>query len=144
MIPSPSGEGQGWGTTLVQDPHLLERAKRLRNNFTPFEAQLWQRINRSQLGGFKFRRQHVIGNCIVDFFCPQKGLIVEIDGDTHDPVKDTVRDQINELRGYSTVRYSNGDVGQNIDGVLAHLLSVLSGLPDRWPHPSPSPEGEGK
>jgi very-short-patch-repair endonuclease len=129
---------------LKQDAHLLDRAKRLRQNFTPFEAKLWQRLSRSQLGGYKFRRQYVIGNCIVDFFCPQKALIVEIDGDTHDPEKDAVRDQINASRGLTTIRFTNADVGSNVDGVLEHLLSKLNDLPDRWPHPSPSPNGEGK
>jgi very-short-patch-repair endonuclease len=105
---------------------------------------MWSRLSRSQLGGFKFRRQHVIGNCIVDFFCPQKGLIVEIDGDTHDPAKDAMRDRINEHRGFTTVRYTNAEVGRNADGVLQDLLSTLNALPDRWPHPDPSPEGEGK
>lgn len=128
----------------MQDSHLLDRAKRLRTQGTPFEAALWRRISRSQLGGHKFRRQHVIGNCIVDFFCAQKGLIVEIDGDTHDPAADAARDEINLLRSYSTVRFTNAEVGRNIEGVLERLLSILSTLPDRWPHPNPSPEGEGK
>ena len=128
----------------MQDAHLIGRAKQLRQSATPFEAKLWRRLSRSQLGGYKFRRQHVIGNCIVDFFCPQKALIVEIDGDTHVPAKDRARDLMNEHRGYMTVRFSNGDVGKNIDGVLEQLLSSLDSLPDRWPHPCPSPEGEGK
>ena len=80
---------------MKQDSHLLGRARQLRNDGTPFEAMLWRRISRSQLGGYKFRRQQVIGNCIVDFFCPRKALIVEIDGDTHDPEADAVRDEIN-------------------------------------------------
>ena len=142
-FPYPLGEGQGWGATAVQDPHLVERAKRLRNAGTPFEAKLWRSLSRSQLGGFKFRRQHVIGNCIVDFFCPQKALIVEVDGDTHHPDRDAVRDEINKMRGYHTLRFSNADVSKNIDGVLAHLLATLEALPDRWPHPNPSPKGEG-
>jgi very-short-patch-repair endonuclease len=111
---------------------------------SPFEATLWARLNRSQLGGFKFRRQQVIGNCIVDFFCPQKSLIVEVDGDTHDRDRDSARDRMNQFRGYPTIRFTNADVGKNIDGVLARLLEELQSLPDRWPHPSPSPEGEGK
>ena len=129
----------------VQDPHLIDRAKRLRNSGTPFEALLWGRLSRSQLGGFKFRRQHVIGNCIVDFFCPQKGLIVEVDGATHDARKDLVRDEINQRRGYATMRVTNAEVGKDIAGVLDRLLAKLRSMPDRWPHPSvPSPEGEGK
>ena len=128
---------------MKQDAYLLDRAKRLRQAFTPFEAKLWSRLSRSQLG-YKFRRQHVIGNCIVDFFCPQKALIVEVDGDTHDPEKDALRDHLNTHRGYATIRFTNGDVGGNIEGVLQRLLSELEALPDRWPHPCPSPEGDGK
>jgi very-short-patch-repair endonuclease len=129
---------------VKQDAHLLDRAKRLRRNFTPFEAKLWAQLSRSQLGGYKFRRQHIIGNCIVDFFCPEKGLIVEVDGDTHDPEKDRIRDQINASRGFATIRFTNADVGSNIEGVLQQLLSNLNALPDRWPHPNPSPEGDGR
>jgi very-short-patch-repair endonuclease len=128
----------------VQGAHLLDRAKLLRQRGTPFETKLWTKISRSQLGAFKFRRQHVIGNCIVDFFCPQKALIVEIDGDTHDSAKDAARDRMNQHRGYSTIRFTNAEVGKNLDGVLAKLLTELGDLPDRWPHPNPSPEGEGK
>jgi len=128
----------------VQDTHLLNRATRLRQNSTPFEAQFWKHLSRSQLGGYKFRRQHVIGNYIVDFFCPQKALIVELDGDTHDAAKDKVRDEINSHRGYSTIRFTDADVGKNIEGVLTRLLATLTALPDHWPHPNPSPEGDGK
>ena len=127
----------------MQDAHLLKRARTLRGGSTPFEVKLWGHISRSQLGGYKFRRQHVIGNCIVDFFCPENALIVEIDGDTHDPEKDRARDAANAHRGYVTVRFSNAEVGKNIDGVLEQLLNQLNALPDRWPHPNPSPEVEG-
>ena len=137
------------GNSAVQDSHLIDRAKHLRQALTPFEAQLWRRLSRSQLG-FKFRRQHVIGNCIVDFFCPQKGLIVEIDGETHDAVRDASRDRHNDRLGYSTLRFTNAEVGKNIDAVLERLAQRLNELEDRWPgsaatpHPDPSPEGEGK
>jgi very-short-patch-repair endonuclease len=128
----------------MQDSHLINRARRLRNEPTPFETKLWTRIRGSQLGGFKFRRQHVIRNAIADFFCPQKGLIVEVDGDTHDPRKDRLRDDANAHRGYTTIRFTNAEVGKNMDAVLDRILEQLSTLPDRWPHPNPSPEGEGK
>jgi very-short-patch-repair endonuclease len=133
----------------VQDGHLIDRAKRLRNASTPFEALLWRRISRAQLGA-KFRRQHVIENCIVDFFCPAKGLIIEIDGGTHDPRKDGARDRTHACLGYSTIRFTNAEVGKNIEGVLESLAARLSELSDRWPsaaalpHPNPFPEGEGK
>ncbi|MBA2466790.1 MAG: DUF559 domain-containing protein, partial [Sphingomonas sp.] len=116
----------------MQDANLIHRATDLRNASTPFEALLWRRISRSQLG-VKFRRQHVIGQCIVDFFCPAKGLIVEVDGDTHDAAKDGLRDQRHARRGFPTLRFTDADVGRNIDGVLARLADRLNELPDRWP-----------
>ena len=129
----------------MQQRHLLDRAKRLRKESTPFEVRLWRHLSSSKLGGFKFRRQHVIDNCIVDFFCPQKGLIVEVDGNTHDADRDRVRDNAHAQKGFATIRFTNADVGQNLQGVLEALLDKLGSLPDRWPHPlSPSPEGEGR
>ena len=125
----------------MQEDHLLKRAKTLRKQLPPFEAKLWMCLSRSQLGGYKFRRQHVIGNCIVDFFCPQKALIVEVDGDTHEADRDARRDAMNSHRGFTTIRFTNAEVGKNLEGVLARLLSTLEELPDRWPHPNPSPEG---
>ena len=116
----------------------------MRSAGSPYEARLWTQLSRSQLGGYKFRRQHVIGNCIADFFCPQKGLIVEVDGDTHDVGKDAARDALNDYRGYTTLRFTNAEVGTNIEGVLEQILTKLGSLPDRWPHPNPSPGGEGK
>ena len=131
----------------MQDKGLLTRANANRKALTPFEARLWSALSRSQLGGFRFRRQHVIGNCIVDFFCPQKGLIVEVDGDTHNAARDAARDQVHARLGFKTLRFTNADVGTNIDGVLQLLLREAEALPNRWsddglPHPYPSPEGE--
>ena len=140
----------------MQEKHLLVRARKLRSATTPFEDKLWQQLSKSKLGGHKFRRQHVIDNAIVDFFCPAKGLIVEVDGDTHDSARDEVRDRRHAAQGYSTIRFTNANVGKNIDGVLLVLLERLASLSARWPksccipHPGlampshPSPEGEGK
>ena len=51
---------------------------------------------------------------------------------------------MNARRGYSTIRFANAEVGKSLEGVLSRLLEELTALPDRWPHPNPSPEGEGK
>mgnify|MGYP002001419661 CR=1 FL=1 len=94
---------------------------------------MWNALRGNQLHGHKFRRQAVIGERIVDFFCPSLGLVVEIDGDTHDGESDAVADQL-MLRehGFRTVRYSNSEVMQNLDGVLEDLSLVLDNAPDRW------------
>ena len=57
--------------------------KELRNNLTPAEAFLWKQLQKRQLKGRKFRRQHSIENFIVDFYCPQEQLIIELDGEIH-------------------------------------------------------------
>ncbi|MEO8141759.1 MAG: DUF559 domain-containing protein [Sphingomicrobium sp.] len=137
----------------MQEPRLLKNARNLRNASTPFEVILWNQLKGAQLNGHKFRRQHVIDHAIVDFFCANKGLIVEVDGDTHEFDRDAVRDQRHATMGFSTIRFTNADVGKNMTGVLTALSARLEALPDRWlnngiPHPGsaapspPSPEGE--
>jgi release factor-specific protein-(glutamine-N5) methyltransferase len=109
-------------------------------------------LRNSRFAGFKFRRQAIIGNRIVDLFCPARGLLVEVDGHTHDPETDTWRDRkMSAEFGFTTFRVSNADVMTNLDGVLIALQSALEALPNRWPgrpaahHPlAPSSEEEGE
>ncbi len=143
--PPLQGRGKGWGLSVEQLRLLHKRAAEMRRNPTEPEKRLWRHLSNGQLGGHKFRRQAVIGWFIADFHCPQKALIVEVDGDTHDAAKDRLRDDVLAERGFRVVRVTNGDVMANMDGVLRHLLLVLDAMPDRWdrPRPNPSPEGEG-
>ena len=129
---------------MVTERELLERAREMRRNPTEWEVRVWRHLSNSQLG-HKFRRQAVIFPYICDFFCPAKGLIVEIDGDTHDQEYDGRRDVCLEERGFLTLRFTNADVRDNIEGVTVTIERMLQQRPDRWPgpHPNPSPEGEG-
>ncbi|MEO5598854.1 MAG: endonuclease domain-containing protein [Novosphingobium sp.] len=124
---------------------MTTHARTMRNQPTAPEARLWGVLSRSQLGGHKFRRQTQIGTAIADFLCPQKGLIVEVDGDTHaDPAADARRTARLEARGYRVVRVTNLDVMSNLEGVQQHLLDILEAMPNRrTPHPNPSPKEEG-
>ena len=122
---------------------LKPRARDLRNRPTEPEQRLWNHLRNSQLDGFKFRRQVAVPPFVADFLCPSKALIVEIDGWTHQPEQDCRRDDLLSAKGYTTVRFTNADVMGNLEGVLARIRETLSALPDRWPHPNPSPEGEG-
>ena len=62
---------------------LKKIRKQLRNNLTPAEAGLWRYLKNSQLKGRKFRRQHSIGDYIIDFYCPKEKLAIELDGEVH-------------------------------------------------------------
>ncbi|MCJ7465877.1 MAG: endonuclease domain-containing protein, partial [Maribacter sp.] len=64
--------------------YLQEFRKNLRNNPTKSESVLWKALQKKQLEGRKFRRQHGLGNYIVDFYCPEEKLVVELDGQIHD------------------------------------------------------------
>ena len=144
--PPLQGRGLGWGLSNLRLAELHGFARELRNRPTQPEIVLWHYLSRSQLGGFKFRRQSVIGPFIADFLCPQKALIVEVDGHTHtDPAADARRDAKLEELGFRVLRVSNHDVMTNADGVLQRISQALNGAPDRWnnPHPNPSPSGEG-
>ena len=143
--PPLQGRGKGWGLSVEQLAELHARAAEMRRNPTEPEKRLWRHLSNGQLGGHKFRRQSVIGWFIADFLCARKGLIVEVDGDTHDERKDRLRDDVLARHGFRVVRVGNFDVMSNIDGVLAHIAAALSPASARWnkPHPNPSPEGEG-
>ena len=130
-VPSSSEEGVGGGGVTRQT--LLKRAAAMRQNPPEPEIRLWARLRGSRLNGHKFRRQTVIGNRIVDFFCPAKGLVVEVDGETHDPDADARRDKrMDSEHGFATLRLTNDDVMQNMDGVLLALANALDERSDRW------------
>jgi len=143
--PPLQGRGLGWGLSNAQLKELHRRAAEMRRNPTEPEKRLWRHLSNAQLAGHKFRRQSVIGRFIADFLCPQKALIVEVDGYTHDEGKDRLRDDILAQRGFRVVRVTNHDVMSNMDCVLQHILSAAIAASPRWnnPHPNPSPEGEG-
>lgn len=68
---------------LYYNLKLKARARQLRNNMTPVERLLWSKVNREQVKGLRFYRQRIIGNYIIDFYCPKAKLVIEIDGGQH-------------------------------------------------------------
>src|SRR3989344_6404964 len=115
---------------------LLDRRRDLRNNATPQEILLWSRLKNSKLG-FKFRRQHSIGGYIVDFYCPTKRLVVEIDGFQHFHKEnieyDSVRTKYFFGLNIKVIRFGNDEVNTNLDGVMLKIKSWL----DHHPLPPP-------
>ncbi|MDT8396969.1 MAG: endonuclease domain-containing protein, partial [bacterium] len=91
--------------------HKTSISRNLRKNTTRAEQRLWSRLRSRQLLGLKFRRQHPIGNYVVDFVCLEKNVVIEVDGGQHlDDVRDKERDQWLSNEGYGILRYWNDQV----------------------------------
>jgi very-short-patch-repair endonuclease len=110
-------------------PDYLDIKRRLRSNMTGPEAQLWSRLRARQLQGLKFRRQHGIGQYIVDFYCPERSLVIEVDGASHADADQIPKDQLGDSYfqslGLHVIRYINDDILKNLDGVLENLAERL-------------------
>lgn len=105
---------------------LIEQARNMRAEPTQAEALLWEKLRKRQLGGLRFRRQHIIYVFIVDFYCPAAKLAVEIDGSVHDKQKeyDQEREDYLEAMGYEIIRFNNLDVVEDIERVLVKIYDV--------------------
>ncbi|HEY3328790.1 MAG TPA: endonuclease domain-containing protein [Capsulimonadaceae bacterium] len=101
----------------------------LRQNQTPAETQLWSYLRGRQLDGAKFRRQYSIGDYIVDFYCGEARLIVELDGHIHNNEEqsshDKRRDEYLTTLGLKVLRFPNQDVLQNLPSVLSKIQQNL-------------------
>ena len=134
LPPSPSRGGEEpWNTadpTLYEE--LKEKAESMRKNPTEAESALWEMLRGKNLDA-KFRRQHIIGDYIVDFVCLDKQLVVELDGGYHnDPEqKELDRQRTNFLRskGFSVLRFTNEEVLGNTNETLTVISNALKYLP---------------
>ncbi len=134
------------------DPILLKRARQMRKECAPAEEILWSALRNRQLQGFKFRRQFAILHYVVDFYCPEANLAVELDGDSHSQRIGYDLKRTEDLRktGLEVLGFENPDVFDHLDSVLdAILQSCLknSALRPSAPHPGPLPastRGEGR
>jgi very-short-patch-repair endonuclease len=121
------------------NPRLLANARYLRCNQTDVERLLWSRLRARQLHGEKFRRQYPVSGYIVDFCCPEKQLIVELDGGQHAQKQrvDKKRTAVLKRQGYRVLRFWNNEVIDNPDGVLARMAEYID-----YPHTRPLPGRE--
>lgn len=112
---------------IEQNKSLLTNARSLRKNMTKEERRLWYTfLNRSPA---KFRRQQIIGSYIVDFYCHEKKLVIELDGSQHyeeaGRQSDSIRDAYLRQQGMTVLRYSNADVNQRFQSVCEDILAHL-------------------
>ena len=103
--------------------------KELRNSLTAAEAVLWQNLKGRQLLGKKFRRQIGIGRYIVDLYCPESGLVIELDGDRHFSITideyEAERAKYLEEEGLRTIRFENNELYDNLEGLLETIKEAL-------------------
>ena len=112
-------------------PKMMRRAGELRQNQTEAEAKLWSRLRAHRMAGVQFRRQHAIGNYIVDFCSPRRKLIIELDGSQHlDQAEyDAKRTKHLEAKGYRVLRFWNNDVMNDIEIVLNTIWNEINKVP---------------
>lgn len=96
---------------------------------TDAERLLWSRLRRKQLNNFQFYRQRIMGDYIVDFYCPRSKLIIEVDGGQHyqdeGDRRDKVRDDYMKNLGMRILRVSDREVLQNLNGVVERICEIL-------------------
>jgi very-short-patch-repair endonuclease len=106
------------------------RARDLRRRLTPPEARLWLCLRREQLRGLKFRRQHPIGPFILDFYCAEAKLAVEVDGQSHDYPDRIEHDRRRTVwlhqQGLRVIRLAAEDVRVNLESVLEFIARVAN------------------
>ena len=107
------------------------QARNLRRNFTDVEMKVWQKLRNRQLG-VDFRRQHPVGNFVLDFYAPAVRLAVELDGGQHAQTVTLARDESRarwlEERGVTILRFWNSDVVQHVSGVLEVVAAKVAEL----------------
>ena len=113
----------------IIDAQHISFARALRRNQTDAERILWNQLRNLQLDGVKFRRQHPIGNYIVDFVSLDRKLIIELDGGQHNEEqvkeKDEQRTKWLESEGYKVLRFWDNDVLSNTEGVILLIQEAL-------------------
>jgi very-short-patch-repair endonuclease len=114
---------------MRRNPVYKERARDLRRNANAAEKRLWWFLRGAQLGGFKFRRQHAIGDYIGDFVCLRARLVIELDGDTHGDEnrqrRDAIRTKSLERAGFRVIRFWNDQVFNASDWVKEEIRNAL-------------------
>ena len=115
----------GKGGFISYNRSLTEKARQNRRNPTPAERKLWfEVLQHKRLNHLKFTRQKPLGDYIVDFYCAQRMLAIEIDGDSHaaQQQQDETRTRRLEAIDIEVIRYTNTEIMNNIEGVYQNLL----------------------
>ena len=101
----------------------VSKSRHLRKTATPAENILWEEIRNRKLGGLKFRRQYPVLGFILDFYCAEKSLGIELDGSIHVTQKeyDEWREKLIQEKGIRIVRFSNQEIVENLEDVKTKI-----------------------
>lgn len=120
--------------------NMKERRRTLRRQATPAERALWRVLRKRQLKGRKFRRQYSIGSYVVDFYCPDEHLAIELDGEGHNDVArysyEDARERLLRKQGVKVLRFENRDVFENLDSVTEESAGTLATMTTKPPNPA--------
>jgi len=109
---------------------LVKKARDLRNNMTRAEIILWSRLRSKKIDGYKFRRQQPIFDYIVDFYCDELKLVIEVDGEIHSLTEmadsDIKRDKILRNNKYHIIRLHNLEIETDIDAAIRKLRTFIT------------------
>lgn len=123
---------------IPYSPHLKQRARELRNSATRAEVVLWEHLKGKQMFGYDFHRQKPLDEYIVDFFCNELCLAVEIDGSSHADRTEEDRHRQGRLEslGVNFLRYLDSDVKDNVEGVVVSIRVWIEEHTPAFGHPS--------
>ena len=114
----------------------IQLARHFRKSQTRHEKRLWWQLRDRKLGGLKFRRQVPIGDRIVDFFCTEASLAIELDGSGHTRHLTQIADLDRAIHLHETgvriIRFYNSEIDENLDGVLNAILYAADPEKSRW------------
>lgn len=110
-------------------PAIFKLAKELRKNETETEKILWTKLNKNQMMGLQFRRQHPINMFVADFYCAKIKLVIEIDGSIHEISEyqehDLGRSEILNDFGITVIRFSNEQIIEDIESALKKIEEIV-------------------
>jgi very-short-patch-repair endonuclease len=113
-------------------PEIFKLAKKLRKLETETEKQLWSRLNKNQIIGLQFRRQHPINRFIADFYCPKIKLIIEVDGSIHELPEyqshDIGRSEVLNDFGITVIRFTNEQIIEKTDSTVEEIKTICKKL----------------
>lgn len=132
LVKEGSGEFVPMSLQIFNQPQSKNLRRELRKNQTPQERAIWNIVRNRQINNYKFFRQYGIGKYIIDFYCPELLLAIEIDGGQHNETQNKNND--NQRTNYlntlhiTVLRFWNNDITGNLEGVYDRIVETIKSI----------------